>query len=139
MRAEPPPALLWALVGVQPSNISLRDQRLRLRLHVRNESAAPARLAALRVHLEVAGETLAGVQLGGFVDIAPGATRELDMVTPITFAALGRLLEARSAGGDYRLNGHVVHAHSPGIWPLQISGRLSDLQLRPLPEAEAGL
>ena len=139
MHVQPAPALQWVLVGVQPSNISLRDQRLRLRLHVRNGTDVPARLAALRLHLDVAGEALAAAQLGGFIDIAPGTTRELDVVTPIAFAALGKLLAARRAGGDYRLSGHVVHAHAPGTWPLQVSGRLSDVQMRPLPEAEAGL
>jgi hypothetical protein len=138
-KAVGPPSLHWLLVAVQPTNISLMDQILAVRIDIRNLGASNAQLAGFRYRLQIGGEMLVAGEYGGFVDVAAGSVRTVTSRVSVPFAVLGKLLSARANLDGYRLEGSASHSMFPGGYPFADAGLLGDLNLNPTVKAQPGL
>lgn len=139
-RPAEPPALSWTLTAIQPLNVSVNDQMLRIIVAIRNDGPDDARLAGIDATLRIGEEGFEMTErLGGFINLPAGRVTEVRFTRTVPLSTLSRLLDARARREPYRLHGLAVHALLPGRWQLEDTGLASDIDLRPVRDAKPGL
>jgi hypothetical protein len=134
-----PAPLEWTLLAVQPTNVSITRQKLRLVVRVANPGPGSRELAHVSYRLRIDGSELLSGRVQGLHKVAPGGHVLLQIHATTGLEGLGQLLAGRSQDVGYEFVGFAIRADVPGKFPFGVFGKARQLNMKPLFKAKPGL